>query len=82
MITPRLLLDYMTAKPFVAFRIYLASGRTFDIRHPEMARVSKSSFIVYESIDEGSPIKTNWREISVLLIESIEPIEVGAAPSN
>lgn len=34
---------YVTAEPFRPFRIQTASGRTFEIRHPEMIAVNLSS---------------------------------------
>jgi hypothetical protein len=40
MITYQRVLDYVRAEPFRPFRIHMASGRTFDIRHPEFDSVS------------------------------------------
>ena len=35
MLTPQTVLGFVKAEPFRSFRIHLASGRTFDVRHPE-----------------------------------------------
>jgi hypothetical protein len=49
---PNDLLTWLRAVPFVPFRIRLNSDRTFDIRHPEMLRVGRSSVNVYSFSDE------------------------------
>ncbi len=43
MMTFKKLGDYVTAEPFRPFRIKMASGQSFDIRHPEMILVGRSS---------------------------------------
>ncbi len=39
--------DYLGAEPFRPFRIKLASGSTYEIRHPEMILVGRTSARVY-----------------------------------
>ena len=69
------LLTWLRAAPFVPFRIQLNSGRTFDIRHPEMLRVGFSSVNVYSFVGEPSDPYERMEMVSLALIESIEPIE-------
>ncbi len=47
MMTFKKLGDYVTAEPFRPFRIKMVSGQSFDIRHPEMILVGRSSVRVY-----------------------------------
>ena len=70
------LLSWVRATPFVPFRIRLNSGRTFDIRHPEMLRVGLSAANVYSFSGEPSDPFERMEMVSLVLIESIEPLEV------
>lgn len=69
------LLYWIRAVPFVPFRIRLNSGRTFDIRHPEMARVGRSSVILFSFSGEPTGPHETAEMIGLLLIESVEPLE-------
>lgn len=40
---PEDLHEYLRRKPFCPFRITLTDGRTFDIRHPELIMVGRTS---------------------------------------
>ena len=72
---------YLTAEPFRPFRIQLSSGRTFDIRHPEMVAVGRTTMTIYTYMsDNPEEAKERQVEVSLLLTESIEPLEV--APQN
>lgn len=75
MITPRMMVDFVFAEPFRAFRIHMASGRTFEIRHPEMIKVGKSSVTVYGRPASERDNNNPWQEVSLMLLESIEPLE-------
>lgn len=70
------LLAWTRAVPFVPFRIRLNSGRTFDIRHPEMVRVGQSIVNVFTFAGEPADPYERMEMISLVLIESIEPLEV------
>ncbi len=72
MMTSRKVLDYVAAEPFRPFRLHMASGKSFDIRHPEMILLGKSSVRVHAAQDDD---QEQWRDISLMLMESIEPIE-------
>jgi hypothetical protein len=69
-------LSWVRATPFVPFRIRLNSGRTFDIRHPEMLRVGRTSVNVFTFAGEPSDPYERMEMLSLVLIESIEPLEV------
>jgi hypothetical protein len=73
---PRKVLEYIGAEPFRPFRIKMASGQSFDIRHPEMILVGRSSARVYTAIDNGHE---KWHGLSLMLMESIEPLDTLAA---
>ena len=67
--------EYIFAEPFRPFRIKMASGQVFDIRHPEMIMIGRSSAKIYKSGDADPNSPPFWQEISLMLTESLEPIE-------
>jgi hypothetical protein len=79
MIPGRKVMEYVAAEPFQPFRIKMASGQPFEIRHPEMIMVGRTTARVYTSLDTESGDGERWHELSVLLIESLEPIEPAPA---
>jgi hypothetical protein len=79
MMTPQTILGYVKAEPFRPFRIRLASGRTFDIRHPEMIKVLRSNVLVFKSTGGTPEIPDEWESVSLMLTESISHLEVPAA---
>jgi hypothetical protein len=80
MMTVRQLVEYVAAEPFRPFRIRMASGETYLIRHPEMIAVGRSTARVSTFwSDEPGPTKQREHELSLLLMESVEPLEVATA---
>jgi hypothetical protein len=75
MMTVNRIVSYLTAEPFRPFRIKMTSGDVFEIRHPEMIQVGRTTATVFRSMNEGADPKEREREISILLIESIEPLK-------
>jgi hypothetical protein len=59
-------------EPFRAFRLDMASDRTFDVRHPEMARLNRSSLTVFSDSDLDPDLAIeDWEDVSLMLMESI-----------
>jgi hypothetical protein len=73
------LLTWVRAAPFVPFRIRLNSGRAFEIRHPEMLRVGRTTANVYSFAGALADPYERMEMISLVLIESVEPIEAFAS---
>jgi hypothetical protein len=65
------ILSYVNARPFRPFRIFMNSGRTYDIRHPEMVRVGRDFLILFTFVADSPEVVDHWETISLLLIESI-----------
>lgn len=72
MMNAKRVLGYVGAEPFRPFRISMASGKTYDIRHPEMIFVGKTTVRVHMALsdDEGESHERE-QELSMILIESI-----------
>lgn len=75
MIAPRTMIDFVTAEPFRPFRIHMASGMTFDVGHPEMIKVGRSSVTVHMVPENSEEQIEQWREVSLMLLEYIEPLQ-------
>jgi len=74
MIPPREVIRHVFAEPFQPFRIHTASGRTFEVRHPEFVQVGRNIMTVYAPPEDDPDEPERWEEISYVLIESIAPL--------
>ena len=79
MLTPPQILDYVKAQPFRSFRLHMASGKTFDIRHPEMVKVGKSYLLVFSLVTGEPEDIEQWETVSLMLIESISHLDMPVA---
>jgi len=75
MITYQRVLDYVRAEPFRPFRIQMASGRAFEIRHPEMIKVLKSYLLVFKAGSSAAEVPEEFDSVSLLLVESVSHLE-------
>ena len=73
------ILEYVKAEPFRPFRIQMAGGRTFDIRHPENIKVGLSSVHVFLDSEEDERVYERVVMLGFSLMESVEPIDASMA---
>jgi hypothetical protein len=71
------ILAYTRATPFRPFRLILNSGKTYDVRHPEMVNVTISTIHYYHRTDPETPGE-RWETVSLSLIQNIEHLETAA----
>ena len=77
MITFQRLARYVGAEPFRPFRISMASGKSFEIRHPEMISVGRTTARIYTYMSEDAEeSKQREHEVSLLLMESVESLDI------
>ena len=76
------LFEYVDAEPFRPFRIQMVSGRTFDVRHPEMIRVGVNSVVVFQHLEQNERIYEKFKMLGLNLIESIEHIDSPVAQDH
>ena len=83
MMTPKEVMTHVTAEPFRPFRIRTASGRAFEVKHPEVVQVGRTTLTLSvpltDDIPEGRGL---WHKLSLMLIESIEPLEAPVSPKS
>jgi hypothetical protein len=75
MMTPAAVVNYVKAVPFRPFRIHMASGKTFDVRHPEMVKVGKSNLLVFSFASDQEDVFDEWHSVSLMLMETISHLE-------
>jgi hypothetical protein len=65
--------ELLTQRPFQPFRLVMSSGQTYDVRHPEMAMLTKSDILVgIDETEEGVPAE--FKICSLLHVTSTEPL--------
>ena len=74
--------DLLTQRPFRPFRLVMSSGQTYDIRHPEMALLTRTDILVGIDADEDD-VPARFNICSLLHVVTVEPLsEAGARPSE
>ena len=65
--------NLLTDRPFKPFRVVMSSGKSYEVRHPEMAWLTKSDLLVGIDIeDDGLPAE--FKTCSLLHITAVEPL--------
>ncbi len=80
---PADVLEYVQKRPFEPFRITLTDGRTYDVRHPELAMVGRSSVVVgVPAPGDPQPVYDRALTISLLHVMQLERLESPASPTS
>jgi hypothetical protein len=70
--------DLLSHKPFRPFRLVMSSGQAYEVRHPEMAWLTRNDLLVGTgSMDEGVPAE--FKICSLLHVTAVEPIQAESA---
>lgn len=70
--------EMLGRRPFQPVRVILSSGQAYEIRHPEMALLTRTTLLVGVDIaDDGVPAE--FKVLSLLHVTTIEPITQQAA---
>jgi len=69
--------NLLAEQPFKPIRLVMSSGQTYEVRHPEMALVTKSDILVGIDIeDDGVPAE--FKICSMLHVTAVEPLETSS----
>ncbi len=63
--------DLLGERPFKPFRLVMSSEETYDIKHPEMAFLSRTA--IYVGVG-GDDVPENFRILSLLHVATVEPL--------
>ncbi len=73
--------ELLSQRPFKPFRLIMSSGASYDVRHPEMAMLTRSDMLVgTDETDEGVPAE--FKICSLLHVTAIEPLGSSTAESR
>jgi hypothetical protein len=75
--------EFLKRQPFQPFRLTLTDSRTYDVMHPELAMVGRSTVSVgVPRPGDPEPVYDRLVMISLLHIIQIEPLESIAPPQG
>lgn len=73
--------NLLAQRPFRPFRLVMSSGQTYEVRHPEMAMLTRTDILVgVGETDEGVPAE--FRICFLLHVSSVEPLSPAATGLN
>ena len=73
--------ELLHRQPFQPFRITLSNGRTYDVRHPEIAVVGRSTLFLGDHAADLPPgVFDTFHLITLLHINNVEPISLPTTP--
>lgn len=73
--------ELLTQKPFKPFRLVMSSGQAYEVRHPEMAMLTRTDILVgVGETEEGVPAE--FRICSLLHVTAVEPISPTATGTS
>ena len=71
---------FLQKSPFQPFRITLTDSRTYEVRHPELVMIGRSSIVIgFPSGNDPEPIYDRFVTVSLLHVMQIEPVEHAAS---
>lgn len=76
------LTSLLRARPFVPLRIYLTDGRTYDLRHPEMAIVLRQRVDIGVDPDPATGVVERVDHCSLLHVVRIEELPTSVPPGS
>jgi hypothetical protein len=73
--------ELLSARPFKPFRIVMSSGQAYEVRHPEMAMLTRRDLLVgVDAADDGVP--AGFKICPLLHITAVEPLSPAATGSE
>jgi hypothetical protein len=65
--------DLLSARPFQPFRLVMSSGQSYEVRHPEMAMLTRTSLLVGTG-DTDDDVPAEFKICSLLHVTAVEPL--------
>ena len=76
--------ELLTQRPFQSFRLVMSSGQTYEVRHPEMAMLTRTDlFVGIDVADDGVPAAFKICSLHhITAIEPFRPSPTDTAPAG
>ena len=69
--------ELLSRRPFQPFRLVMSSGESHEVRHPEMAMLTRTDILVGTDVaDDGVPAE--FRICALLHVATVEPLNSGS----
>jgi hypothetical protein len=65
--------DLLSARPFQPFRLVTSSGQSYEVRHPEMAMLTRTRLLVGIG-DTDDEVPAEFKICSLLHVTAVEPL--------
>jgi hypothetical protein len=65
--------DLLKQQPFKPFRVVMSSGQTYEVRHPEMAMLTRTDLLVGVG-GKDDEVPPEFKICSLLHVTAIEPL--------
>ena len=79
---PQDILDLLRRQPFEPFRLHLSDGAVFEVRHPELAMVGRSTVLIgIPAPESAEAVFDRYVNCALIHITHTEPIN-GPAPRH
>lgn len=65
--------ELLDRRPFQPFRLVMSSAESYEVRHPEMAMLTRSDMLVGVDVEDGVP--TEFKICSLLRIVGVHPMK-------
>jgi hypothetical protein len=73
--------DLLVQRPFMPFRLVMSSGQSYEVRHPEMALLTRTEiFVGVGETKEGVP--EDFRICSLQNVADIQPLPLDGSATN
>lgn len=73
--------EFLRRQPFQPFRLTLTDGRTYEVRHPELLMVGRSTVAIgLTRPEDPEPVYDRLVTVSLLHIMQAEPLESSPSP--
>jgi hypothetical protein len=69
--------DWLGKRPFQPFRLKTSDGDAYEIRHPEIAFLTRAEVVI--GLAERNGIPARHRTVSLLHVTAVEPLDTPAA---
>ncbi|MGD0769398.1 MAG: hypothetical protein ABSB42_14540 [Tepidisphaeraceae bacterium] len=70
--------EVLSRRPFHPVKITLSSGQSYEIRHPEMAMLTRTDLLIGVDVAEDG-VPAEFKILSLLHVTAIEPLAGKAA---
>jgi hypothetical protein len=74
-VNPQEIKRHLSRTPFVPFRVHTSDGKQLEVKHPEMALLTRALLLVGRPVaDPTKDIPPDYDDISLLHVVRIEPL--------